>query len=322
MYAQYINVTIGNVTVAKQEVSLISEAYWEGDGVTSGLMGWAYPAITSAYDDDDSSDGGYGGSEGGSGGEQGEGGGQGGGPGQGGYRLHRRQSSEEDETQVPYNPWIFSAISAGTVSPLFSLALSRGNTSATSGSLAIGGLPSTVDWEGDFAVATIEIANLEDDSITSTNYSFYTIQPDGFYLTAATAGSSKKFISMESASRSERFKRADKVTTTNPVIIDSGTTLIYLSETVAKEINEAFDPPATYSEDEEAWLSKADSTPPTLSVSINGTEFAIAAADLLPTDLGEVTDGYYVTGVQPSDSVYILGKFRVCARATVLCSGR
>ncbi|KAF4622704.1 hypothetical protein G7Y89_g14323 [Cudoniella acicularis] len=41
-------VTVAGIKV-DQEIALVTAASWEGDGTTSGLMGLAYPALTSAY---------------------------------------------------------------------------------------------------------------------------------------------------------------------------------------------------------------------------------------------------------------------------------
>ncbi|KAJ5621692.1 hypothetical protein N7528_006475 [Penicillium herquei] len=41
-------VTLASITV-DQEVAIVTEAAWEGDGTTSGLTGLAYPGLTSAY---------------------------------------------------------------------------------------------------------------------------------------------------------------------------------------------------------------------------------------------------------------------------------
>lgn len=42
-------VTVGGMTVTKQEIGLVTKAAWEGDGVSSGLMGLAYPGLTSVF---------------------------------------------------------------------------------------------------------------------------------------------------------------------------------------------------------------------------------------------------------------------------------
>ncbi|KAI0133806.1 aspartic peptidase domain-containing protein [Xylariales sp. AK1849] len=44
----YAPITLGGLTVPKQEVALVNYAAWIGDGSSSGLLGLGYPAITSA----------------------------------------------------------------------------------------------------------------------------------------------------------------------------------------------------------------------------------------------------------------------------------
>ncbi|TVY85672.1 putative aspartic-type endopeptidase, partial [Lachnellula willkommii] len=42
-------VTVAGITVKQQQIGVVTQAKWTGDGVTSGLMGLAYPGITNAY---------------------------------------------------------------------------------------------------------------------------------------------------------------------------------------------------------------------------------------------------------------------------------
>lgn len=86
----YENVTVAGITVDHQEVALVNYSYWFGDEVTSGLMGLAYPLLTSAYEGND---------------------------------------PDEDSTQVEYNPIITTMISDGLIDPVFSLALDRNSDS-------------------------------------------------------------------------------------------------------------------------------------------------------------------------------------------------
>lgn len=44
----YAPITLGGLTVPRQEVALVNYAAWIGDGYSSGLLGLGYPAITSA----------------------------------------------------------------------------------------------------------------------------------------------------------------------------------------------------------------------------------------------------------------------------------
>ena len=43
------SVTIGGLTVTQQEFGVVTKAAWNGDGVTSGLVGFAFPGLTSVF---------------------------------------------------------------------------------------------------------------------------------------------------------------------------------------------------------------------------------------------------------------------------------
>lgn len=43
------SVTVAGIVVPKQEVGVVYLAAWDGDGISSGLMGLAFPTLTSAY---------------------------------------------------------------------------------------------------------------------------------------------------------------------------------------------------------------------------------------------------------------------------------
>jgi len=49
----YTDVSLGGIEVRHQEVAIAEEAFWQGDGQTSGLLGFAYPSITNAFEGDD-----------------------------------------------------------------------------------------------------------------------------------------------------------------------------------------------------------------------------------------------------------------------------
>jgi hypothetical protein len=46
-------VTAGGLTVTGQEMGVVNKAAWSGDGISSGLMGLAYPRLTSVYNTTD-----------------------------------------------------------------------------------------------------------------------------------------------------------------------------------------------------------------------------------------------------------------------------
>lgn len=85
----------------QQQVALVNYSYWFGDSTTSGLMGLAYPLLTSAYEGDD-------------------------------------PDADTEDTQVVYNPIVTTLIDEGLIEPIFSLALDR---NSDDGYLALGGLP-------------------------------------------------------------------------------------------------------------------------------------------------------------------------------------
>lgn len=82
-------------------MALVNYSYWFGDEVTSGLMGLAYPLLTSAYEGTD-------------------------------------PDADTLATQVVYNPIITTMIAEGLIDPVFSLALER---NSDNGYLALGGIP-------------------------------------------------------------------------------------------------------------------------------------------------------------------------------------
>lgn len=89
----YSDITIGNITVNKQQVALANTTYWYGNNNTSGLLGLAFPGLTQAYL---------------------------------GTGLEHSQSS-----QVKYSPLFTSMVSQGKVPPIFSLAIDRNASTGT-----------------------------------------------------------------------------------------------------------------------------------------------------------------------------------------------
>jgi len=131
-----------------------------------------------------------------------------------------------------------------------------------------------------------------------TPTSFYTITPDGFLL----SGEEETYYGYQDVSIDP--------STTFPVIVDSGTTLMYLPDQVAEAVNELFDPPSVYIPEEGVYENDCDATPPTFAIRIGGTDFYINGADLLLTgELGyDPETGGCTTGVQPGGAgPYILG---------------
>ncbi|PWY82099.1 acid protease [Aspergillus heteromorphus CBS 117.55] len=196
--------------------------------------------------------------------------------------------SEQTDEQVEYNGIITSMWKDGLIDSYFSLAIER-DVSGDAGYLALGGLP-PVSYTGDFATTPILVTNIEGYPDT---YDFYTINIDSMTLNGETLSGAG----------------GDSV----QYIVDSGTTLNYVPTSIAEEINAAFSPAATYSEDEGAWIVDCDATAPTHGVTIGGTTFYINALDMiLEAGTDENGEAICISGIvdggsDTSEDLYILG---------------
>lgn len=111
-------VRLGNITVDNQEVGIINLAAWNGDGISSGLIGLAFPSVTRAYPGSD-------------------------------------PKADKKGTNVPYNPIFTSMWRKKLVEPYFSIALNR--AAEGPGVLALGGLPRPpVRFETKFAITPLQ----------------------------------------------------------------------------------------------------------------------------------------------------------------------
>ncbi|KAL9087498.1 MAG: hypothetical protein Q9165_006609 [Trypethelium subeluteriae] len=143
----YEEVRVGNVTVPSQEVGLVDIAAWNGDGKSSGILGLAYPSLTSAY----------GGNE---------------------------QDPDQDSVEEEYEPIFMDMITQGLLEQqIFTLAISRNENDG--GIMTLGGLPDPNDvvYENHFATVPVEVLGspqMSGSSQFDPDYSFYTITVEGF----------------------------------------------------------------------------------------------------------------------------------------------
>ena len=120
----YEDVGVAGITVDHQEVALVDVVYFLSDSVTSGLMGFAFPTLTSAFTGTNPA------------------------------------ADNRNSTAAPYTNWIFNAIDQGLIDPLFSIALERGaGGSDGGGQLALGGIP-TIPFDQTFTSTPLEIVEL------------------------------------------------------------------------------------------------------------------------------------------------------------------
>ncbi|KAK4152559.1 aspartic peptidase domain-containing protein [Chaetomidium leptoderma] len=240
----FSDVTIGNITVEKQQVCLANTTYWYGNNYTSGLMGLAFPAITNAYLGGD--------------------------------------SDHQFGNQVQYSPLFTSMVNQGLVDPVFSIAIDR---NASSGMLAFGGIAPARGLD-QFKVAVLDMVITTVIAVpeTASQYSFYTVIPDGWYYDQTT--NTKKI----------------------PYIVDSGTTLNYLPSSLADAINASFDPPAVYMWMYGAYFTSCNAIVPQVAVVLDGINFNINPVDLLYRGLVDPLTGLCMTAIADGGSgPYILG---------------
>ncbi|KAK1834610.1 aspartic peptidase domain-containing protein [Podospora conica] len=240
----YADITIGNITVNKQQVALANTTYWFGNNKTSGLLGLAFPGLTQAYL---------------------------------GTGFEHSEAS-----QVQYSPLFTSMVSQGKVPPVFSIAIDR---NASTGTFALGGIPQVSGLDPSTTATTkMLITSLTGLADAATDYSFYTIVPDGWEYDQTT--DTKAF----------------------PFIVDSGTTLCYLPSPLAYAINNAFDPPAAYLWSYGAYFTSCDAVAPPVALLLNGKKFWFNPRDLIYRDLKDPETGLCMTAISNGGSgPFILG---------------
>ncbi|EHL02179.1 putative aspartic-type endopeptidase [Glarea lozoyensis 74030] len=143
----YDSVTLGGINVPSQEIAVVERAFWQGDSVTSGLLGFSYPSITSAYNGTDPS-----------------------------KDQHRKN-------QLPYDPLLTTMYKQGSINPVFSLAINRGANNEPAGVLALGGIPSEFQslTYARTPIARTNFLNEDEPSAAiPSKYEFYALYPEAF----------------------------------------------------------------------------------------------------------------------------------------------
>ncbi|KUI73922.1 hypothetical protein VM1G_09483 [Cytospora mali] len=269
----YMDLTVGGFRVRNQTVGLANETVWQGNNISSGVLGLAYPALTNAF---------YG-----------------------------PKGREYPYYAMQYSPVFSTMVDQGLVDDFFSVAINRPTENASAGAIGFGGVPeglAGVDYdttgqadiivEGLMLIAAVFKfqANVANDIIAASDYSFYTIIPDGWYFGSST----------------DDKKR--------PYIVDTGTTLIYLPTckslspllcpplVLAQAINNMFYPPAVYSFMNGGFLTTCDAVTPRVAVVIDGTPFYLNPEDLLFRSIPDEVTGLCMTAFNDgATGPFILG---------------
>lgn len=266
----YESVTLAGITVPQQEIADVTYAAWYGDGVSSGLVGLAYPSLTSAY-------------------------------------AGSNPDNDQAGQTVQYFPLFTNMYYNNLINATFCLALSRGEDYSNAGVLALGGIPN-INVSSNFVSTPLQVVKMFTSSSimvppksgsaaaltndTVPQYQFYAIAVDGWSWVAAAGMAAPTPIPNN--------------TTSVQAIVDSGTSLIYAPDDIAASVASAFDPPAIYSDQFGGYATLCTATPPKFGVYISGRIHFINAADMLiPAD----SNGNCVSGVQPAGTygMVILG---------------
>ncbi|KAJ7881202.1 aspartic peptidase domain-containing protein [Mycena leptocephala] len=151
-------VSVGGLSVTKQEVGTPDFAAWNGDGVNSGLLGLAFAGITSVFNTTD-------------------------------------PTKASRANHIPYDPFFFTAVKQGVVTnPFFSLALNRGSPSPNStvdpnlGFIAFGGMPPVVLDKTAVTVPVQGYSTTTDDPSNAKDavFFYYTVDVDGYVFPGST----------------------------------------------------------------------------------------------------------------------------------------
>ncbi|KAL7421181.1 hypothetical protein Q5752_004066 [Cryptotrichosporon argae] len=149
-----------------------------------------------------------------------------------------------------YLPWFYKAVNESLVAPYFSIALERTsfaneetNISLTNTSVTVPNIEFTADVDGE----------------TVTAPAYYTVSADSFTINNVSVPNSAAIT----------------------IILDSGTTLVYVPDDVAEAFAAAISPAAIYDSDLGAYIASCDARVPETSVQIGGETFTFTAADLL-----------------------------------------
>lgn len=146
----YSDLTVSGLSTRKQTIGLATRGYWDGDGVTSGLLGLGLPGLTNALP---------------------------------GAVSTSRAGDLADQLRTPleYNPLVTTLASENNVTQ-FSLALSRDPEQSF---LALGGVPPHIEIDQTLGWVTTPIVKTATRSSPTANYMYYTISVESLQFNSS-----------------------------------------------------------------------------------------------------------------------------------------
>ncbi|KAM0340372.1 hypothetical protein ACHAPU_010508 [Fusarium lateritium] len=241
----YENLTMGGFRVINQTIGIVNSTNDIGDGLQSGLLGLAYPQLTSAH------------------------------PG-----TNFPNDSLITNRSI-YDPLMQSMLKQGLVEPWFSLALNRlpANISTGDGGyMGLGKLP-PVPHSEEWTIVPVEISKNIPDFLYQNSKpvrTWWTLTID-----AVTWGPAAASSKASSASSTALTTNTTINSTAFQAVVDSGNPRNVLPKELADQINGAFDPPGVYDEERDAFIVDCDARAPAFGLVIGGKTFWHDQRDLI-----------------------------------------
>ncbi|ERS95539.1 hypothetical protein HMPREF1624_08055 [Sporothrix schenckii ATCC 58251] len=268
----YADLTVAGLTTRNQTIGLGTRGFWDGDGISSGLLGLGLPGLTNALP--------------------------------GAVSTSRAGDlADQLRTPVEYSPLVatMASSSSGNNVTQFSLALSRDPQQSF---LAFGGAPAHIAVDPALGWVTTPIVKTVMRSVSASGsasrqarYMYYTISIESLQYNSSLL-------------RRSTLTMDQQPLRDVPIIVDSGTTLNLFSYDVALAINQLYTPRAQFDPDQGAWIVRCDATPPSLGVQIGDkTIWTDPKSMILPPPPGAgVGENLCLSGVGArSELPYILG---------------
>lgn len=293
----FSDITLGNITVKKQEAGLANQTYWFGNNVTSGVLGLAYPSITNAY--------------------------------LGTGEEHNWLDAES------YSPVFSSMVNQGLVAPFFSIAINRnssGGLIAWGGIPPVKGLDYSTAVSMDivivcpFFLPTGPFTNMSDQPHRQPLHVMailllhhhprrLAMGPDNQHAQIPL----HRRLRHNSVLSPSRY--VPRPTLPLPTLFIPQ--LLTAPADLAEAINSAYDPPATYLWMYGAFFTKCNARAPILAVVMHGARFYINPVDLVFQDLVDPLTGLCMTGIASGGTgPYILGDVFLTNALAVFDTGR
>jgi Eukaryotic aspartyl protease len=235
----YETVTLAGVAIERQEVGIASSLTMTGDGVSSGLLGLAYPAITSAHP---------------------------------GTTIDNTTFLYNRST---YNPVVFNMAAAGLIKPFFSLAIERIPFDASSGPggfLALGEI-APVSHSPFWARAPVVILPQIPINVTDnkSQRAYWALEVQSVIYGPRSAAT----VTNSTPTHPSSAKRSVNSTSFNAVL-DNGNQYTFMPSPIAEGINTAFFPPAIPpipGSGNPLWSVQCNATAPAFGVEIDNQVF-------------------------------------------------